>query len=270
LPGVVTECQLDQDTASPRGRARLTATLRAIGALVFVVGMALLVGFGGYRYALESPRFSLRRINIEGASRSSHAELIERAQLRLGQNLIALDTRAAERRLLADPWILGAKVERRLPATLAISLIEYEAGALVLAHGRLMVADRTGVPFMLHRPEDKLDLPVITGACLDEECQRELFEARLRDGMQVIRHYERTSLAPHLPLEEVHIEPGGAITISAGRLGTRLHLGTGPWVKKLAMAERVLGKLRSKRSELVEAVFLDNQAHPERVVVRLR
>ncbi len=270
LPGVVTECPVGSDAEVPKGRARLAVTLRAVGALLFVVGMAMLVGFGAYRYALESPRFALRRITIEGASRSSHAELVERAKLRLGENLIALDTRAAERRLLADPWALGVKIERRLPATLAISLIEHEAGALALLGGQLLVVDRAGVPFMLHRPPDKLDLPVITGACLNLDCPREILEARIRDGMQVIRHYERTNLARQLPIEEVHIEPGGEITISVGRLGTRLHLGAGPWAKKLAMAERVLGRLRGKKSELAEAVFLDNQTHPERVVVRLR
>jgi hypothetical protein len=48
-----------------------------------------------------------------------------------------------------------------------------------------------------------------------------------------------------------------------------LELGTGPWRKKLLMAEEVVGELR-KKGRTPGIVFLDNTSHPERVVVRMR
>jgi cell division protein FtsQ len=62
---------------------------------------------------------------------------------------------------------------------------------------------------------------------------------------------------------------GHAGVLVVGELGVSLVVGKGPVEQKLLMAARVLGKVRAK-GELPKVVFLDNEAHPERVVVRLR
>jgi cell division protein FtsQ len=48
-----------------------------------------------------------------------------------------------------------------------------------------------------------------------------------------------------------------------------LALGQPPYARKLAMASEVMGELRAK-ARTPGIVFLDNQAHPERVVVRMK
>ena len=48
-----------------------------------------------------------------------------------------------------------------------------------------------------------------------------------------------------------------------------LHLGAGPFRQKLMMAARIMAKLQAT-GELPGIIFLDNQARPERVVVRMR
>jgi cell division protein FtsQ len=53
-----------------------------------------------------------------------------------------------------------------------------------------------------------------------------------------------------------------------GHKGIALYLGFGPWSKKFAIAERIFAKLQAQRST-PSFVFLDNRAHPERVVVRV-
>jgi len=66
----------------------------------------------------------------------------------------------------------------------------------------------------------------------------------------------------------VHLTPGGEVVLMVGQKGIALHLGVGPWDKKFAMAERIFAKLQAQRST-PSLVFLDNRAHPERVVVRV-
>jgi cell division protein FtsQ len=62
---------------------------------------------------------------------------------------------------------------------------------------------------------------------------------------------------------------GGGAVLTVGKDGVTLELGHGPWRKKLLMAARVIGRLRAKGQQ-PGIVFLDNEAHPERVVVRMR
>ena len=61
----------------------------------------------------------------------------------------------------------------------------------------------------------------------------------------------------------------GTTTLVVGSSGITFHLGKGPVRQKLLMAARVLARVRA-RQQTPTIVFLDNEAHPERVVVRLR
>ena len=54
-----------------------------------------------------------------------------------------------------------------------------------------------------------------------------------------------------------------------GTRGVSLHLGQGPWPKKLLMVAEVLRQFE-RQKELPGVVFLDNELHPERDVVRMR
>jgi len=236
-----------------------------------VIGLSTAgVAWGAYRYALTSPRFAVREFQIEGTRRLSDSNVLAEAGLRVGQNVFAVDTAAAERRLLDDPWISAVRVTRRLPAALRVEVTEREAGAVVVLRNRLWLVTKTGEPFKELHKGDPSDLAVVTGISSvgtgrDLRTERH----RLATAMEVLRHYERSALFRTYPPQEVHVTEGGDVVLTIGRSGIALHLGDGPWAKKLAMAERVLNKVRG-RGRSPGIVFLDNRAHPERVVVRMR
>jgi cell division protein FtsQ len=78
----------------------------------------------------------------------------------------------------------------------------------------------------------------------------------------------RALTCPHLPAG-LHLEPSGHAILTIGRQGSTLALGLPPYARKLAMAAEVMGELRAK-NRVPGIVFLDNDAHPERVVVRMK
>jgi cell division protein FtsQ len=69
--------------------------------------------------------------------------------------------------------------------------------------------------------------------------------------------------------QEIHVADGGAITLIVGKEGVVIQLGTGGFRQRLLMAERVVEESR-RSGRLPGIVFADNEAHPERVVVRMR
>jgi cell division protein FtsQ len=235
-----------------------------------VVGASLAVAWSAHHYALSSPRFAIRSVDLVGSKRLTREQLQTDSGIALGANIFALDTDAAERKLLDNPWISEVKLTRRLPSTLRLELTEREAAAVVALGERLYLVTREGVPFKEVQPGDPYDLPLITGASpenLARDRKREI--ERIQTGLEVLRQFERVALSRVYPAEEVHLADAGDVTLTAGKDGVALELGTGPWRKKLLMADEVVGELR-KKGRVPGIVFLDNQAHPERVVVRMR
>ena len=54
-----------------------------------------------------------------------------------------------------------------------------------------------------------------------------------------------------------------------GREAIALYLGLPPYRDKIEQASRVLSEVARRKAQ-AQVVFLDNNAHPERVVVRMR
>ncbi|HEY3233712.1 MAG TPA: FtsQ-type POTRA domain-containing protein [Polyangiaceae bacterium] len=247
---------------------RARRALEFVLGVLFVVGTGVGVAWGAYRYALASPRFAIRSIDVEGSRRFGPAEVSQIAGIHPGINAFALDIRAAERRLAADPWIESAKITRRLPSRLSVQLSENEPVALAALGDRLFLLTPQGVPFKRFAVGDPHDLPLVTGMT-DQELGGEEGSVRIGTALAVLRQYERLRMSKAYPAQEVHMTDAGAVVLVVGASGIALFLGEGPWPKKLQMAERAFGLLAAK-GQVPETVFLDNRAHPERVVVRVR
>jgi cell division protein FtsQ len=261
----------DAELKGPRSVASLLwSALKLASGLAVVVGASLAVAWSAHHYALSSPRFAIHTVDLVGAKRITLAQVEALSGVSLGDNIFALDTDAAERALLGNPWISEVKLTRRLPNTLAVELTEREATALVALAEHVYLVTREGEPFKEVQPGDPYDLPLITGASpenLARDRTREI--ERIQTGLEVLRQFERVPLSRIYPAEELHLADAGDVTLTCGKEGVTLELGTGPWRKKLLMAEEVVGELR-KKGRTPGIVFLDNQAHPERVVVRMR
>ena len=248
----------------------LWSAAKLASGLAVVVGASLAVAWSAHHYALTSPRFAIRSVELVGAKRSTLEQIETLAGVSVGGNIFALDTDAAERKLLDNPWVSEVKVTRRLPSTLRIELVERDASAVVALAEHLYLVTREGVPFKEVQTGDPYDLPLISGASpenLQRDRTREI--ERIQTGLEVLRQFERMPLSRVYPAEEVHLADAGDVTLTCGKDGVTLELGTGPWRKKLLMAEEVVAELR-KKGRTPGIVFLDNVAHPDRVVVRMR
>jgi cell division protein FtsQ len=118
--------------------------------------------------------------------------------------------------------------------------------------------------------DDAFDLPLVTGVAADKiVADREGVEAKLRDALALVDDVTRSELAKRHPLQEVHLEKDGTVLVVVGSEAIALHLGRPPYKGKLEQASRVLEEI-GKRKAQASMVFLDNDASPERVVVRMR
>ena len=249
---------------------KLGAAFRLGIGLALVVGTSITVASSVRHYALTSPRFSIQEVNLLGGKRVAPEVARDQAGVVPGSNIFALDTAVAERKLLENPWISEARVTRDLPRSLRVEIKEREPAALAVFAERLYLVTADGEPFKELAPGDPADFPLITGASvegLSRDRAREL--DRVREGLAVLEQYGRIALSKTQPAQEVHLADSGDVVLTAGKEGITFELGKDGYRRKLLMGEQVVAEMRRKgRSPGI--VFLDNQAHPERVVVRMK
>jgi cell division protein FtsQ len=253
----------------PKGVRWVNALRTIVGFSVAALG-AWALAFGAHRYALRTPRFALTQVEVSGTKRLTQGEVLSLGHLELGKNILSLDLELAERTLMSSPWIRDARVERRLPGTLRITLDEREPRALGLVSGQLYLVSERGELFKALGEQDAADFPVVSA--LPENARAPLsaqVDSRFRQGVELLDEYAHTPLAAEFAAEEVHFDAEGHTVLTVGREGTELHLGLPPYREKLERAGKVLLDSRTLGA-LPGTVFLDNTAHPERVIVRAR
>jgi cell division protein FtsQ len=258
------------DVAGVRGESRAMRILRGLLGFLMVVGIGGSAAWGARRYVKTSPRFAVREIVTIGAKRRSAEDLAITAGIAKGQNVFTTDLDRARARLLADPWIRQASLARQLPGTIFVQVEEREAAGLVAASGETYLATREGQIIKRLEPGDPTDLHVVTGVSAQQIVDdREGTTRTIRRALDLAFDYDRSPLGQRAPLEEVHVEETNDMTLVIGKSAVVLRMGAAPYRKKLEQAVRVFGEL-DRRGAKPDVIMLDDDARPERVVVRMR
>ncbi|MQA91943.1 MAG: FtsQ-type POTRA domain-containing protein [Gemmatimonas sp.] len=187
-----------------RGRAGLAAFL----CLVVLAAMATATVTWGADVARRVPWLKVERVEVSGAWLLTPQEVLVASGIRRGQHL--LDERGTwEKALREHPVIAEARVTRRPPSTLRVSIVEKSPVAFVL-DGSLRPATGRGEILPIDPSKVPLDLPVLRGPSNDSTDQGTLH--RMLAETQHI-----TELAPELigEISEIHpfSEEGEALVL---------------------------------------------------------
>ena len=263
----------DDELGEPRpgvSRARVVEALRVAAGVFVTVAAALLCVWGLVRYTRTSPRFAIRAVSVQGASHRSPEDIARMGGIASEHNIFTTDLEAAQAKLLDDPWIERVSLRRKLPSTVLVDVVEREAHALVAMGADLYLSTLQGELFKKFEPGDPYDLPIVSGVRAENVAEdRGAVVALIRRALDLVADYDHAGPAKAYPVQEAHLEDDGGIVLVVGKDATALHLGRGPYRQSIEQASRVLAELTSRKGQ-ASVVFLDNEAHPERVVVRMR
>jgi cell division protein FtsQ len=249
--------------------SRLLSAATTILGIGGVCAASFAIAWSAHRYVTRSTRFAVTQIDVVGAERRPMDGVVAESGLTLGTNIFSVDVDATRSRILSDPWIADASVSRKLPGTLIVRVVERKAVALVAA-GDLFLAAADGSPFKRLEAVDSVDLPIVTGVRAEDFAEDPAGAARtVRRAIDLAAEFQRGSLSKRLPLQEVHVMPEGTFALVVGQSATELQLGPPPFRRKLEQAAHVVSEL-DRRGAKADAVLLDNDTRPDRVVVRLR
>lgn len=146
----------DEREQRQRALARRRALAAAAGVVIVIAAVWALIALW------RAPIFSVESIKVVGAKRLTPAQVIARAQVPADATLVRLSKRDIVDRLLADPWIAEARVDRDFPSTVDIEIVERVPVATIDAGGtRIWLIDGSGVWLAKRSAEETDSLPVV-------------------------------------------------------------------------------------------------------------
>jgi cell division protein FtsQ len=175
---------------SPPRRARRRGLLGRLQRLAWWAGLPLLLGallFGGVRLA-RTPfgsslaaradartlaasaalGFAVGNIEVEGRRTTQPSEILDALRARAGTPIFAVDLAQARRRLEALPWVRSALIERRLPDTIYVRLVERQPLALWQHGGKIELIDSDESVIPVTRLDRFANLPLVVGEGADQ------------------------------------------------------------------------------------------------------
>jgi cell division protein FtsQ len=239
-------------------------------ACVAVVSVGLWLGYG---WLTTSPRFAVAAVHVSGHAHLSDDDVRQLAGVAVGDNIFRVDVDVVERRIEAAPWIAHARVKRRLPDELHITVAERRPIALVDLAG-LYLAEADGAIFKraaIDRGEGA-ELPILTGieraAYLREPA---LAQASIRAALSTLAVYAEHTGRP--AVGEVHVDPRRGTTLRTRDTGLAIRLGdaTGnDLAARLRVFDAVWQALDEAERRAASAIRVDNETHTDRVTVAFR
>lgn len=128
--------------------------------IIGVAGLLLFFVFL-YRWILFHPVWQLREIEVTGNSRVSYQQVLEQAQVRLGQSSLDIHIAGVQKSLEQLDWIQDVVVRRMLPDKLQIEMKEKEAFFWVRQGKKLYYADKKGNAICSVQQGQFVTLPVL-------------------------------------------------------------------------------------------------------------
>jgi len=108
--------------------------------------------------------FSVQEVLVSGRHATDGDVLLDTLGVERGTPILAFDPQAAREAVEALPWVRSATVERRLPDTVFVALVERRPMALWQYEGRFRLVDAEGVVLTDRRLERFAHLPLVVGA----------------------------------------------------------------------------------------------------------
>lgn len=238
-----------------------------ISLVAIAIGGTSLLFILGHDALTQSSYFEARMITVEGNHRLSTATILKQGGVRLHDNILGMNLGLLRHRLLADPWICAAEVERELPVSIHIRVRERVPIAM-LKLNRLFYLDETGEVFKSVEPSDRIRVPVVTGLKFSDIDLNGQGRSRAFKAVMEVLHLSRLhgSVLPLNAIHDIHADPEMGLTLFGFEKGVAIKLGFGDYESKFNRLRDMMTYFRQGEALLdVECIDLNDL---ERVVVR--
>lgn len=127
----------------------------------------LLLIIGGITFALVSPIFNIKEIQVCNNNQIATETIVSLSQLQVGQNLFRFSKKNVEKEIKTNPYVESVNIKRKIPNKIEISIEERNRNYNVEFLNGYAYINNQG--YILEISEQKLELPVIQGISTEQE-----------------------------------------------------------------------------------------------------
>ena len=230
-------------------------------------GLALLVVglLGASVHALmQTTPFPVQKVEVRGVKRLTHEEIIALSGVSVGQNLLGLRLKTIGQQVTSNPWVASVRVQRFFPGTVAVSVTERQAVA-VINMGLLYYLDSNGEPFKPLNLGDSLDYPVVTGFSEDDlNADPAAVKQALKTTCDLLAALKTHGSFVLADVSEIHYDRGHGFTLFTTTGALPIKIGNDDFDGKLQRFARIYQNLLTQQPGLQ---YIDLDYH-DRIVVK--
>ena len=142
--------------------------------LVSAAAVLSVVGYAGYtivHYMRTSPRFAVQTVSVVGLNRVEQKHVLGQAGMEAAANVFSVDLEEVRQRVEGLKWVRFATVQRLLPDTIAIKIVERTPVGLARIRGEIFQFDAEAE--LLNRDRGAgADFPILHGLTDEPELNR--------------------------------------------------------------------------------------------------
>jgi hypothetical protein len=150
-----------------RRRRRLQFLSRGLTRVALLAALALTAAWGverAHAWLVTTESLTVTRLEVVGTRHADQESVRGLAAGALEKNLFALDLERVVADVRRHPWVASAVVQRHLPDSLVIEVVERTPCALAVMEGQVLVLDTRGVAIDRYGPRfAEWSLPVFRG-----------------------------------------------------------------------------------------------------------
>ncbi|HET9869720.1 MAG TPA: FtsQ-type POTRA domain-containing protein [bacterium] len=249
----------------PAGMGRAAGVLLKAGLVVGLVGALAWSKVRTSDLLQQMSGLTLARISVVGTHFLTEDQVAQAVRAPLGENMFKLDLAAVSAQVGSLSWVKRVFVERRLPKTLLISVVERRPAAL-LDEGSLYAVDGEGRILAPSPALSGVDLPVVSGLSFPPEAVGTTEEAgSLKPALDFLAFLRKQDGSLAQDVSEVNLSQPGCLQVTFLD-GVTARFNPGVTDEELRHMALVLGDLNEKGKK---AASLDFRYKGE-VLVRAR
>ncbi len=220
--------------------------------LVSLAGTTYLF-FSVYFYLQGASFLRLKEVKIEGSDRVSAEEILGVTQLDQEQNILSLDIKVLNRRLVEHPWIEKSRIKRILPDGIHIVIQERQPLAIIHME-RFYFVDAKGVIFDQAKGRERARYPILTGI-RREDLEREDRKARLllEKALKLLKMTQVTKILPYDSISQIHLDKAVGILVYTTDRGTEIRMGFEDFERKIRHLSRIWSDIWPMKLDYIDS-----------------
>ncbi len=209
----------------------------------------------------------MERITVAGANILPVKDVVALARIQPRTAMSGIDLYEVRKRLLQQPFVKSASVNRVYPGTISIRIAERQPIGL-LSGGQLRYVDADGIVLPYVNSSVTVDLPAISGIAgiQDAEVGKVCQQGDLAEAIRILQTAQAVDSTVYHFISEVDMQDGRDVILYSTDVVIQIYLGRGDVAKKL-VALQSFWKTFAKTADLDKVKSIDLR-YEDQVVVK--